>query len=240
MLIAEPAYETKHLSPLIIELRGETEDVKLLICQSQAEGETGSTLWLSAQVLAAYLLDRVSLPKGCSILELGSGTGFLAVVLSIQGHRVFATDTADLIATGNLQQTLAWNQDAIARSAGSVTVQAVDWYDADVDLPTADCIPATDVIYHPLHIPALVRIIKQCAETKPTPVIYIAQEVRTVELMQDFHKHVTRAGFSLSIVKPDKIAASVSRQLQWAAEVIHVLDVQICKLRLRKAYTTRA
>ncbi|ORY79101.1 putative methyltransferase-domain-containing protein [Protomyces lactucae-debilis] len=209
MLNAAPAYDTKHLSPLYINLITDTTNVSLKICQSQAAGETGSTLWLSSQVLAAHFLDKRPIRNSSSILELGTGTGFLAVLLAVQGHQVYATDTAEFLASGVLQQTLSWNQDAVLKAGGKVSIQIADWHNADwhnasLVLPLADYIIATDVIYHPELIVPFLQILRRCALARPSPVIYFAQEVRVADLLDDFYMQADAMGFNVTIFSADK------------------------------------
>jgi protein-L-isoaspartate O-methyltransferase len=54
--------------------------------------ETGGDVWLGGYALARYLNQHVELVAQKSVLELGSGTGYLSLFLAMRGAaRVIAT-----------------------------------------------------------------------------------------------------------------------------------------------------
>jgi hypothetical protein len=79
-----PAHRTTHLQSLDYHFLAHT----FLLVQRQDSKSTGTALWLGAQCLSAYLAtvhnsiphSRHTRPR---VLELGSGTGLAAFVLSV-------------------------------------------------------------------------------------------------------------------------------------------------------------
>ncbi|CAO1637179.1 unnamed protein product [Parajaminaea phylloscopi] len=124
-----PAYDTKHVEELKYPLK--ELNVTLRIHQSSVTQSTSSSLWLSAQVLGAYLLSQRevhSLRKaGRSAVELGAGTGFLSILLAHCGWNVLATDLPDVI-----QGVLRTNVDCNRESArGCIETRDLDWLAED-------------------------------------------------------------------------------------------------------------
>lgn len=93
-----PAHQTKHLAELVYRFPSINTCFRLI--QRNDTNSTGSSLWLSSQVLSSYLLHayaKVS-PKQAAestrkkVLELGSGTGLLSLLMARIGWQVVATD----------------------------------------------------------------------------------------------------------------------------------------------------
>jgi len=100
----------------------------------ETTGTTGTTLWLSSQIVANYLL---SLPHPHShphtspqaqtrpetrerVLELGSGVGYLSLVLSSMGYDVVASDVEPVLSSvllPNIEDGLR-----VLRSTSTLTV----------------------------------------------------------------------------------------------------------------------
>ncbi|GAC75744.1 hypothetical protein PANT_18d00043 [Moesziomyces antarcticus T-34] len=93
-----PAHQTKHLSELVY--RFPRIDTAFRLVQRSDTNSTGSSLWLSSQVLSAFLLHTHAKPqlrtgshvKRKRMLELGSGTGLLSLLMVRLGWDVVATD----------------------------------------------------------------------------------------------------------------------------------------------------
>ncbi|TKY89145.1 hypothetical protein EX895_001676 [Sporisorium graminicola] len=96
-----PAHQTKHLAELVY--RFPSIDTSFRLIQRNDTNSTGSSLWLSSQVLASYLLHTYSRaphqtcsdaapPMRKKVLELGSGTGLLSLLMARLGWQVTATD----------------------------------------------------------------------------------------------------------------------------------------------------
>lgn len=92
-----PAHQTKHLPELVY--RFPSIDTSLKIVQRNDTNSTGSSLWLSSQVLSSYLLHTYATGQqgytqgSCRrVLELGSGTGLLSLLMARLGWQAVATD----------------------------------------------------------------------------------------------------------------------------------------------------
>ncbi|WWC59326.1 uncharacterized protein I303_101878 [Kwoniella dejecticola CBS 10117] len=108
-----PASHTKHLTTLIHPLPPPFEDTSISLRQvsegidGRGTGTTGTTLWLSSQILSLYLSSILpsvtprsgsvgngsrTKTKGKKILELGGGIGYTALTLLSRGYEVVSTD----------------------------------------------------------------------------------------------------------------------------------------------------
>ncbi|PWN41022.1 hypothetical protein IE81DRAFT_325027 [Ceraceosorus guamensis] len=128
-----PASDTKHLDLLPYPLPA--LDVTLLLKQRSAasteyEASTGTTLWLSSQILVCYLIaNKVKLarsdrsrcresPDAPRAIELGSGTGMLALVLARLGFETLATDIEPALSQV-LRPNLSDNAEALRLAAAA-------------------------------------------------------------------------------------------------------------------------
>ncbi|KAK9474138.1 S-adenosyl-L-methionine-dependent methyltransferase [Dipodascopsis tothii] len=84
----------------------------------------GFKTWGSALLLAERLVAAGGRPVEPPVIELGAGTGLVAVVLARLGLDVLATDLAEIVP--NLAANVARNLAGVA-GAGTVTVEALDW-----------------------------------------------------------------------------------------------------------------
>lgn len=123
----EPAYDTKHIDELVYPLveLGAT----LRIRQSSTSYSTSSSIWLSSQVMAAYLLSLGCIRQGAQspkrAIELGAGTGFLSLVLAHCGWHVTATDLS-YVTQGVLKDNAAMHADEMP---GSIDIRELNWLD---------------------------------------------------------------------------------------------------------------
>ncbi|SPO28921.1 uncharacterized protein UTRI_05034_B [Ustilago trichophora] len=92
-----PAHQTKHLAELTY--RFPSIDASFKIVQRNDTNSTGSSLWLSSQVLSSYLIHTYAKAQQSNarttrrrMLELGSGTGLLSLLMASLGWQVTATD----------------------------------------------------------------------------------------------------------------------------------------------------
>lgn len=87
-----PAHQSKHLAELVYRFPSISTSFKLV--QRNDTNSTGSSLWLSSQVLSSYLLHTYAGKQqgGRRMLELGSGTGLLSLLMARLGWQVTATD----------------------------------------------------------------------------------------------------------------------------------------------------
>lgn len=126
-----PAHKTKH-EPILQYPVLPTSLVLSLAQSDTAQDTTGTTLWLGAQVLAAYLSDtyacrprRTPAPRA---VDLGAGVGLTAHVLAALGFDVAATDVRGVVHTV-LRRNVAENARCVRECAGAGVVEAreLDW-----------------------------------------------------------------------------------------------------------------
>lgn len=114
----------------------------------------GAVLWPAAWAVANYLLTEINQGderdtnkkplEGVSILELGTGTGLVAIAAASAGADVLATDYEPL--------ALELARYAAARLHEpelSIKTQFFDICDDAVELPQADLVVAADIMYEP-------------------------------------------------------------------------------------------
>jgi predicted nicotinamide N-methyase len=176
-----PAYETKNVPILSYSFNEKIYQLQ----QSDSSGATGSTLWLSTQLLACYLTtlhqSRRKALQG-QVLELGSGIGLLGLILRDLGCNMTVSDYAAIMPL--LEANIASNPPLEACS-GSLETIKLDWTALDSsDTRIFDTIVLADVIYSPILIEPLLRTLLKYARRGSTA--YLAQEVRTPHLLQEF------------------------------------------------------
>ncbi|CCG84936.1 protein of unknown function [Taphrina deformans PYCC 5710] len=206
-----PAHETKN------ETRVEctVADRTYVLTQSSTSGETGSTVWLSSQVLATYLASRLKQPSTVgaerpTCLELGAGTGLVSLVVRDLGYAVTATDSGAVlpllqhnVSTNPPTATATATTTTAAAAAGSCRVEEMDWCrvsgQSNETFPLLVC---ADVVYSPALLGPLLRTIERHARARTT--LYLAQEVRTPALMDAFLE-ACRASFKVMRVPTAEI-----------------------------------
>ncbi|WVW78573.1 hypothetical protein I302_100529 [Kwoniella bestiolae CBS 10118] len=153
-----PASRTKHLSNLLHPLPPPHSDLTLNLRQisstsnGEGTGTTGTTLWLSSQILSLYLSsvfgsssssntkpksstgeDEKGKGKGKKkvVLELGSGTGYNSLNILALGYKVISTDIEPVL-SGVLRPNIENNLRVLRNSGlnleeGDVYVEELDW-----------------------------------------------------------------------------------------------------------------
>nr|XP_056722419.1 methyltransferase-like protein 22 [Euleptes europaea] len=88
--------------------------------------DVGKQVWRGAFLLVDYILSERDLFKGCTVLELGGGTGIVSIAMAMAAKIVFCTDVGeDLL--DMCERNVAMNKH-IAEPAGSkVKVRVLDW-----------------------------------------------------------------------------------------------------------------
>lgn len=125
---------------------------------SMIEDNIGHKTWGSALILAEKLSKDQSLLKD-PILELGSGTGVLGIVLAKMGHQVLATDLPQIV--GNLEENYLLN-------GLEPTCEVLDWTDPKPFAATHDRYPTvilSDPIYSNQH-PYWIVDVLECVLSK--------------------------------------------------------------------------
>ncbi|PWY98723.1 hypothetical protein BCV70DRAFT_201516 [Testicularia cyperi] len=141
-----PAHRTKHLSRLSYRFR--SLGITLNLTQRNDTNSTGSSLWLSSQVLSSYLIhtysskeSRASISAASTpaikankanrrAIELGSGTGLLSLLLATLGWSVLATDippVLDTVLRPNVEEGAYQLVNTAQISADQLAVHELDW-----------------------------------------------------------------------------------------------------------------
>ncbi|KAI5865248.1 S-adenosyl-L-methionine-dependent methyltransferase [Durotheca rogersii] len=158
---------------------------------------------------------RTSLGPSPRVIELGAGTGLASFVLAQALPRLGVAEAA-VIATDYHPAVLANLQSNIdlAQLAGTVRACALDWSAPAFDLPRADVLVATDVIYAPEHAAWL----RDCASRLLAPggVFWLLSTVRPsgrfaalIDSVETAFRHgspETEEGRHLAIVNIENVA----------------------------------
>ncbi|KAG9318784.1 hypothetical protein JVU11DRAFT_884 [Chiua virens] len=121
-----PAHNTKHIRSLKYTHLSQT----FHLTQSDDGRSNGTALWLGGQILSLYLAYHLKptahkQPRPRAI-ELGSGVGLTALVLSALGYDVLATDTPH-VCNSVLRHNITANRPHLPANAGSIQVRELDW-----------------------------------------------------------------------------------------------------------------
>ncbi|XP_050836189.1 methyltransferase-like protein 22 isoform X2 [Serinus canaria] len=88
--------------------------------------DVGKQVWRAAFLLADYILFQRDTFRGCSVLELGGGTGITSIIMGTVAKRVYCTDVGeDLLAM--CEQNVALNKHLLEPGGGEIKVKEVDW-----------------------------------------------------------------------------------------------------------------
>ncbi|XP_077173283.1 methyltransferase-like protein 22 isoform X2 [Paroedura picta] len=88
--------------------------------------DVGKQVWRGAFLLADYILSERDLFKGCTVLELGGGTGIVSIATAMTARTVYCTDVGeDLLAT--CERNVALNKHIFEPAGSSVKVRLLDW-----------------------------------------------------------------------------------------------------------------
>ncbi|XP_063790324.1 methyltransferase-like protein 22 isoform X2 [Pseudophryne corroboree] len=88
--------------------------------------DVGKQIWRGAFVLADYILWQRDLFRGCTVLELGAGTGFTSIIMATVAKTVYCTDVGeDLLEM--CERNVALNRCLTETTGGQVKVRELDW-----------------------------------------------------------------------------------------------------------------
>ncbi|KAG6380795.1 putative methyltransferase-domain-containing protein [Boletus reticuloceps] len=215
------------------------ETITLLESRTTIEaGTTGLRTWRASLVLAQYLVQHPYLVNASNVLELGSGTGFIGIlVASLQLQT--ATPTVDRKMPSVYLTDV--NSTVLVRCRNNVRLpcnkssphpnmqyKSLDWLDSlsgQENLESffseakVDIVLGADIVFDPALVPPLVKTIFLALLPEPTQVAFIALTVRNEETLRYFldeigkvlqTEEVTRnnAG-SLLLQIPDQVDAEL-------------------------------
>jgi predicted nicotinamide N-methyase len=150
--------------------------------------ESSGWIWRSARVLHETLMREDM--NGKSVLELGSGTGWLAIQLALGGAHVTATDRRGALP---LLLQNAYKQES--HVVDNIEVLELDWCD-EMRLPgNWDMIVGSDLIYlHENHIPLLKTIVRHDGNC-----FILVYEERNPSEELNFLRLAKQFGFSVNV-----------------------------------------
>lgn len=246
-----PASDTKHLSLLHHSVPGSAVVLPLKQLSSKSAeggstGTTGTTLWLSAQLLALYFSSLPASSRGRTVVDLGSGIGFLPLCLAARGWHVIATDVqqvVDSVLAPNIADGLATIRASPygeGKGGGGVDVTSLDWEQVAetgtlpqvLDGRRVDVITTSDTVYAPHLLEPLLRTLKTLSRAHQQPTIYIGLERRDSALVDQALSTAGQMGLSLRRVDKDKVDR-LMRDAKWAQAEWD--DVEIWKGKFTKA-----
>ncbi|PFH51026.1 hypothetical protein AMATHDRAFT_3417 [Amanita thiersii Skay4041] len=202
--------------------KGRTKVISIMLAQDKTalrtrKGDTGSVLWKASIDFAQLILHQIHTSPTSSlfdpqklkqqrILELGSGTGLLSILLSPYVAHYTATDVPDLIPL--IRKSLALNfhswgsrrtdgvDSTLPLPGSNITVHPFDWITLSTTpshlrhkltsfLDPPDLILVIDCIYHPSLLPPLVTAIHHLAIPDHT-LVFILVELRAEDVIREF------------------------------------------------------
>ncbi|KAI1821046.1 putative methyltransferase-domain-containing protein [Xylaria intraflava] len=166
---------------------------------------TGHRTWEAALHLGSYLLTDTGrdLIRGKSLLELGAGTGFLAILCAKHlGARHVTTTDGDESVVDYLQENLVINgiddeKSIMAKKLWWGEELAGTWVEQECSSDPYDVVIGADITYDTTAITALVRTLRYLFQMKPSILVIIAGVVRNVDTFQSFRDECVRSDFAV-------------------------------------------
>jgi len=183
--VQQKSYVTYTLSAFVL-ASGEPATITLLESRNllTAGGVTGFRTWEAAMHMGNYLCTNPSLIKGNSVLELGTGTGYLSIFCAkyLQASHVLATDGSEEVVSSlptnfylNDLQDISTIEGKELRWGHALVGSEHPKWNAGRDV---DLVIASDVTYDMTWHPALVATFLELFDLYPTVRILIACAVR--------------------------------------------------------------
>ncbi|KDN41338.1 hypothetical protein K437DRAFT_178434 [Tilletiaria anomala UBC 951] len=247
------ASSTKHLTTLRYPLPFLRKYATL--CQNDTSGSTGSSLWLSAQVMACYMQATAdtyfaSVPKARlasgqprpKALELGAGVGLNSVLLAAFGWDAFATDIEPSFSQV-LNPTIESNRSLFEGEGDTGTVNALplDWCASDDVISSLvgrgnhgketvqpiDFILTTDTLYAGDLVHPLLHTIKRLVTPGHTRVLLALERRDPVFVERAFDCARSIFGFSLHAVSQCELRQATEQfgNAQWDWEELEDIEV---------------
>ncbi|KAI3622512.1 hypothetical protein WG66_015749 [Moniliophthora roreri] len=166
-------------------------------------GTTGLRTWGASFKLAELFIAHPDMMQGKTILELGSGVGFLGIVaatlqlLSGESSSIWLTDVnGEVLSRCQYNVTLPCN---LSSSHKNIHYRNLDWFDAMgdnqeglqhfLDESSPELILGADIIFDPALIPPLVALLSLAlrpGETQTGRIAVIAMTIRNIDTFQAF------------------------------------------------------
>ncbi|KAF8482058.1 putative methyltransferase-domain-containing protein [Russula ochroleuca] len=187
-----------------------TENHSVTLFESRTTIESGTTglrTWRASFVLAQFLIQNSTVLMNKSVLELGSGTGFLGLIVAdiqvssggVTGHPVlYLTDVnEDVLRRCHENTQLPCNA---SHCHGNLSVKSLDWFDALAQdgVPSIEAtlnnmkpelVLGADILYHPDMIAPFLATLNIALRASKFPAggtAYLALTVRSADLLNSF------------------------------------------------------
>ncbi|KAI1295121.1 putative methyltransferase-domain-containing protein [Xylaria venustula] len=166
---------------------------------------TGHRTWEAALHLGSYLLTSSGhdLIRGKSVLELGAGTGFLAILCAKHlGARHVTTTDGDENVVDYLKENLALNGIEEGISLTAKTLWWGDelegtWVERECSSDPYDVVIGADITYDKEAIKALVQTLRQLFKMQPSLLVIIAGVVRNADTFRTFQDECAHSNFAV-------------------------------------------
>ncbi|KAM3827137.1 methyltransferase-like protein 22 isoform 2-T5 [Vipera latastei] len=100
--------------------------------------DVGKQVWRGAFLLADYILSKQDLFKGCTVLELGAGIGFVGIIMAKAAKTVYCTDVGeDLLSM--CERNVALNKHITEPAGSEIRVKKLDWQEDNFCTDPEDC-----------------------------------------------------------------------------------------------------
>jgi predicted nicotinamide N-methyase len=197
------ADETDHREVEVID-DDDVDGALVLTLEQTFRGGSGRVVWDAGITACRYLASAALRPRmaaGARFLDLGSGTGVVAIAAAALGAAAVATDVAALLPL--MRRNIEANRAACTAGGGSVRAAELEWGDVDAGAQVCaepagtieyEYIMAADCVFDD-SVDALVKTLAQICRTPRTTVVTVvehrpygeanhAAELRFVELLQ--------------------------------------------------------
>lgn len=197
-----------------------------------ASGTTGLRTWEASLHLGQFLCTEPDLVRGKSVLELGTGTGYLSILCAkhLRATSVVASDGSDDV-INNLPENFYLNG---LEGSGTIVAKDVKWGHALAGTEEMDwsggwpinVVIGADITYDSSAIPALVATLDDLASLFPGVDIFIAATERNRTTLGAFLQTSIAGGFAVAHIDfPVK-----KKELQTGPYYSDAAPIHICRL----------
>uniref|UniRef100_A0A8C5RLX9 Methyltransferase 22, Kin17 lysine n=1 Tax=Laticauda laticaudata TaxID=8630 RepID=A0A8C5RLX9_LATLA len=100
--------------------------------------DVGKQVWRGAFLLADYILSQQDLFRGCTVLELGGGIGFVSIIMAKAAKTIYCTDVGeDLLSM--CERNVALNKHITDPTGSEIRVKKLDWQQDGFCTDPEDC-----------------------------------------------------------------------------------------------------